>query len=838
LAASGIDPKIIADRGYRSVTKKSELKELGFSDTQCRVPALALPLWDVRGKLTFTQIRPDAPRSGQDGKLVKYDQPRRVPMALDVPPAARPFIGNPDRPLLITEGVKKADSAVSRGLCCIALLGVWNWRGTNADGGTTVLADWESIALENRTVYIVFDSDVMQKPAVYQALVRLKGFLESRRALVRVIYLEPKLDGSKVGLDDFFGAGNMTATLLAQATDTLRKDPTEKPEFPYKEDDIGLLWLKPTREGAVEVPLCNFTARIISECEEDDGTDTRLLFDIAVKKGNREVTVRVPADKFGALNWPLQALGLSAAIVPGREVRDHIRFAVQMFSQGAPRRTRYTHLGWRKIGEEWVYLHTNGAIGAGGSVPRIDVSVPDVLEPYALPDPPTGAALTDAIRASLRFLTVAPLRVTAPVYASIWRAVLGGSNYSTHLVGATGKGKTALALLALQHQGAGFTEKTIPASWESTTNSLEDLAFIAKDTLLLVDDFNPVGSAADVQRKHRDADRVFRGQGNTSGRGRLTASLTQRAPKPPRGLLLSTGEDIPKGHSLRARTNIVEVSPTDVQWEVLTPCQADAKNGLYAQAMAGFLHWVAPQYDTIKDTLAGTTLAWRALVPATHRRTSDLIASLAVGAERFLLFAREAEAISEAERVTLWGKIWQALLASSTAQSILQADSDPAQRFVELITSALSSGRAHLAGPTGMEPKDYLRWGWKNVVLPNDEGTIKSHGEQIGWTDGENVYLDPESSFAVAQRLAQDQHDSLPVTPQVLRKRLKEKGYLIMEGARETVMVRRVLAGQTRSVLNFNKSLFSAELSPENTATNAQENGQKPNENANGAAKD
>jgi hypothetical protein len=57
---------------------------------------------------------------------------------------------------------------------------VWNWRGTNEHGGKTALPEWEYVALNDRDVYIVFDSDVMLKPQVYDALARLKPFLESR----------------------------------------------------------------------------------------------------------------------------------------------------------------------------------------------------------------------------------------------------------------------------------------------------------------------------------------------------------------------------------------------------------------------------------------------------------------------------------------------------------------------------------------------------------------------------------------------------------------------------------------------------------------------------------
>lgn len=181
LAASAISPEVAKARRYQSVETKSEPRALGFTDTQCRVPALLLPVWGVNGEIVNYQIRPDNPRIDKKGKVVKYETVAGSRVWLDVPPAVRPFLGEPRRPLFITEGIRKADAAVSKGLCCIALLGVWNWRGTNENGGKVALPDWESIALNDREVYIVFDSDVMAKPAVHQSLARLKAFLENRR---------------------------------------------------------------------------------------------------------------------------------------------------------------------------------------------------------------------------------------------------------------------------------------------------------------------------------------------------------------------------------------------------------------------------------------------------------------------------------------------------------------------------------------------------------------------------------------------------------------------------------------------------------------------------------
>lgn len=179
IKASSISDDVQRERGYHTLSLKRDVAALGFSAGQCRVPCLVLPIWNVYGQRAGQQIRPDKPRL-RKGKPVKYDQPAGVRMVIDVPPRARPWIGDPSKPLFITEGIRKADSAVSRGLCCIALLGVWNWRGTNEHGGKVALADWDAIALNDREVFIVFDSDVMEKLPVYNALCRLKSFLESR----------------------------------------------------------------------------------------------------------------------------------------------------------------------------------------------------------------------------------------------------------------------------------------------------------------------------------------------------------------------------------------------------------------------------------------------------------------------------------------------------------------------------------------------------------------------------------------------------------------------------------------------------------------------------------
>ena len=170
---------VIRARGYRTVRSKSELERLGFGRAQRNIPGLLIPIHGPGGAVALYQFRPDEPRI-KDGRAVKYETPGGSRIALDVHPFAREKLGDPSVPLFITEGIKKGDALVSRGLCAISLIGVWNWRGTNEHGGKIALPEWEYVALNGREVYIVFDSDVMLKPEVHAALARLKAFLEGR----------------------------------------------------------------------------------------------------------------------------------------------------------------------------------------------------------------------------------------------------------------------------------------------------------------------------------------------------------------------------------------------------------------------------------------------------------------------------------------------------------------------------------------------------------------------------------------------------------------------------------------------------------------------------------
>src|SRR5208282_394355 len=241
IRASAITPEVSRARGYRTIEVKARLSDKGFSPAQRLVPGLLIPMFNARAECVSYQWRPDEPRHDRDGKPIKYETPYGSRVVIDIHPRLSrvpkidrqnafdpaelpPLIQDVSVPLIVTEGVRKGDSAVSRGLCAIALMGVSAWHR---------LPDWNDFPIKGRTIYVCFDSDATQKRPVWIQLRNLKKWLETRGAIVKILYLPVGPRGQKTGLDDFIAAlvnqgisdDEVCTGLFALATEELRPAP-------------------------------------------------------------------------------------------------------------------------------------------------------------------------------------------------------------------------------------------------------------------------------------------------------------------------------------------------------------------------------------------------------------------------------------------------------------------------------------------------------------------------------------------------------------------------------------------------------------------------------------
>lgn len=157
------------------------------------------------------------------------------------------------------------------------------------------------------------------------------------------------------------------------------------------------------RSGAeVMEVLANFAVTIESEIIEDDGSTQIRKFVICgmLPSGEKLPQVEVDAKDFSTMAWVLELWGVRALIEAGRSIKDHLRAAMQMLNPNVPTRYIYSHMGWRLLNQQHIYLSFGGAVGYDG----IEVRPTPDLARYRLPQHPENPRA--AMEASLRFWEV------------------------------------------------------------------------------------------------------------------------------------------------------------------------------------------------------------------------------------------------------------------------------------------------------------------------------------------------------------------------------------------------------------------------------------------------
>ena len=148
--------------------------------------------------------------------------------------------------------------------------------------------------------------------------------------------------------------------------------------------------------------IANFTARIVRDFVLDDCPEHR-QFEIHAKLPGQEKIVIVSASAFQRMNWVLDHLGPQAIVYPGQQ--QHARAAIQALSGIIPPRCAFSHLGWQKINDEWLYLDASGGVSAQGRRSDLEVRLPGPLSRYQVLVPDSQDRI-NAVRASLQLLSL------------------------------------------------------------------------------------------------------------------------------------------------------------------------------------------------------------------------------------------------------------------------------------------------------------------------------------------------------------------------------------------------------------------------------------------------
>lgn len=222
---SGLSKNDMHDLGMYSLPPKETYAMFGIQSE-----AIAMP-YDKNGTFVRAKILSQTTKFGAVINR-KYTQRKGT-----TPKIYLPNIGeikwnkvakDKSQPLYITEGEKKAASACKAGYPCIGLAGVYCFRSKQ----NGFLPDWDKFELDGREVFIIFDSDIIDKPQVRWAEYALSLELTARGAHVSRIRLLALPNNDKCGLDDFLVANGLPSN-IDHAKKEFAKLPREKIDAAY-----------------------------------------------------------------------------------------------------------------------------------------------------------------------------------------------------------------------------------------------------------------------------------------------------------------------------------------------------------------------------------------------------------------------------------------------------------------------------------------------------------------------------------------------------------------------------------------------------------------------------
>jgi hypothetical protein len=551
-------------------------------------------------------------------------------------------------------------------------------------------------------------------------------------------------------------------------------------------------------------PLCNFLAWPIRDILKDNGLTTErfIEFQGLLQGGPSLKPFKVSGKNFLEMKWLIEAWGIRPAIEP--KLEQYVRHALQLMAQaGIPESTIFTHLGWRKIGNSWAFLHAGGAIGSD----LVEVEISDRLRKYALPEE-TGD-IKEALGASLSLLELGPPGIMYPLYALVWLTPLCEPlrqagiepSYVTYLWGTTGSFKSTLIALMLSHYGS-FEPKGLPANFRDSPKSIEEMAFQAKDTLLVVDDLYPAKDPRERAKLEGVLEYLTRNQGDRQGRGRLKSTIALMSGHPPRGLALCSGETMPLSGSSLARNLVLHLLKEDIKPEKLT--QAQAQKSLLSQAMRGYLEYLVPQLDTLPSQLPEDFehLREQAKQAANktrtrHRRLDETVAFLFLGLQLFLNYAVAQEALTQEKAVKLLQEAWEAFNQVADELAQVAEREEPTKRFFEALLELQTQGRVYFATMEDVTPDRAER-------IPG--------AQKIGWgPDDKGVYyLLYGPAWEQVVKYLRTQEEGLSLSKNSLLDSMEQKGLLDRSQGDRRSIVKKIAGTQVR-VLPLLEKAFTLE---------------------------
>ncbi len=541
------------------------------------------------------------------------------------------------------------------------------------------------------------------------------------------------------------------------------------------------------------VQISNFVTYPIEKINYINGRDTETFYKVkclildepSIKLPEQLITVEQFQKNNYILgsNWDKYAIASAGSTIPDklREVSQHIGRHIM------EEKNIYAHTGFTRINGKLCYLYHGGVIGDVEDV-YSDLLM-DKLERYCFTNKEFNTE--QALQCSVSILDMASYDITIPLLATIYTAPLTSmfSELGVHpdfilfIQGKTGTRKSSITALSLCHFGI-FNRDTFPASFRDTLNSIEKKAFLIKDSIIVVDDYNPetIGS-----RKLDTMERLYAMYGDRIGRTRMSQNgKTLKLPYVARGMCIVTGETVPDvAQSRIARSLIVNVKEDSIDLNRLTELQNNIEE--LAFCMKNYIKWIIQNEDNIKAFAKKNFQVLKAKQNKNaHARTNEIANVLTIGFSLFTQFLSDNKVIDNIRKEELDKSCYQTLLKLVENQTQEIIELKPTEMFYNALDQLFATKNISIVDYETGEKIDGMSEGGLNVgYYDNNEDLF---------------YFFPNVIYNAICKFYSNGNVKFPINARTLWKYLLEEDKLYRTDNRRYTIQRRV-NGKNQSVV-------------------------------------
>ena len=568
---------------------------------------------------------------------------------------------------------------------------------------------------------------------------------------------------------------------------------------PYKVIDGNLCMEVTEKHSTYDRKLSNFTPYIKSELTIDDGATETKYLRLAGKHANGEVLpeIEVSGKDFPSFNWLFEKWGAKCILEVGKNIREHLRYAIQQTAEYAEQQFIYQQTGWKKINNEWYYLLPGDS--------KFNVSLKGKLESYcgeqnySKPDLETVYSMTKTPPAPKEIILVLLAFTFLTPLIEFLRQAQCMPKFVLNIIGSTGTRKSTMVALFLCFFGV-FNAGNLPMSFRDTANSIIQNAFALKDVMTCIDDFHPCGRE-DERKLTGTMQALVRSYGDRTGRGRLRKDSSPMESRPPLGNAIVTSEFPPDiGESGTARYFLLELKDGDVNLDILSSYQQYAEQGVFRRAMFGYTEWIRKRFlqaekiekgflNTLKESFVVYRNDFIQTGISCHGRVPEMAAELRIGIKMFLWFLEEHEVITEYAANILDSEFKEILYQLAKRQSENIQSDKPSVVFVKKLYALIESGAVAVTH--------------KDLSLGEDPYPRNF----VGFEDEHYLYLNKDIAYRHVKVLCNEQGENFSLTSKALLKTLAEDGLIKTSQDSNTVSVR--YAGKNSRYMALDK--FKAE---------------------------